>query len=283
MKSNKIDKILSSIGKLPTLPTIYMRLSHLMSRPDSTIKMITDTISADQAITAMILQLVNSAFYGFPGKIGSLQHAIVILGLNEIKNLVLATSMLKIIKQSKTDHLFDMQKFWQHSIGCAVSARVLAETASLERPEEVFAGGLLHDIGKLIHANYLSEKFAGVMADVEETGLPMIESEEKILGFNHAQTGSALAEKWLLPDKTVNMIAYHHLSHMPAKLTGGIAAVHIGNTICTALGMGSGGEKLVPVVNQRAWEILGLKLSDLESAMMRANRLFEASISILGF
>lgn len=282
MKSNKIAGIINSIDKLPTLPSVYLKLSHLLDAPDSTIKMISNIISEDQATAATVLRLVNSAFYGFPKKIGNIQRAIVILGLNEIKNLVLATSVLKITGQFKYDCGFDMEEFWRHSIGCAVSARILAETACLKRPEDVFAGGLLHDIGKLIHVTYLRDEFTGVITDVEESGLPMFESEEKILGFSHPQTGSALAEKWGLARETIDMIACHHLSDNTITMTKEIAAVHIGNTICTALRMGSGGEKRVPAANQEVWEILGIKLSRIEYVMTRAMKLFEESISIFG-
>lgn len=281
MESKKIDRIISSIGKLPTLPTVYRKLSHLLNVPDPSIRMISNIISEDQAIAAMVLKIVNSAAYGFSNKIGDLQHAIVILGLNEIKNLVLASSMYKIVKEFKSSSAFDMEKFWKHSIGCAILARVLAETAYLKNPEDVFTGGLLHDIGKLIHATYLREEFNRVVANVAETGFQMSELEKKILGFDHAQTGGALAEKWCLPRITVNMIAYHHLSYMPDTMTKEIAAVHIGNTLCIALRMGSGGEKRVPIVNQKAWGILDLKLSDLEYVMQRSTKLFEESISIM--
>jgi putative nucleotidyltransferase with HDIG domain len=230
--------------------------------------MISNIISEDQAIAAMVLKIVNSAAYGFYNKIGDLQRAIVILGLNEIKSLVLATSMYKIVKQFKSSSAFDMQEFWKHSIGCAILSKVLAETAYIKDPEDVFTGGLLHDIGKLIHATYLREEFEDAVANVVETGSQMFESEEKILGFDHAQTGSALAEKWRLPRKT---------------LTKEIAAVHIANTLCIALRMGSGGEKRVPIVNQKAWEVLDLNLSNLEYIMQRSTKLFEESISVMEF
>ena len=283
MKSKKIDRIINSIGELPTLPTIYMKLSHLLSVPDASIKMISNIISEDPAIAAMVLKIVNSAAYGFYNKIGDLQHAVVILGLNEIKNLVLATSIYKVVKEFKASSAFDMQEFWKHSIGCAILARVLAETAYLKNPENVFTGGLLHDIGKLIHAAYLREDFNRVLVNVVETGSQMSESEKNILGFDHTQTGSALAEKWNLPRETVNMIAHHHLSHMSDTLTREIAAVHIGNTLCVALRMGSGGEKRVPIVNQKAWEILDLKLSDLEYVVQKSTKLFKESVSIMEF
>jgi len=283
MKSKKIDRIINSIGELSTLPTIYMKLSHLLSVPNASIKMISNIISEDPAIAAMVLKIVNSAAYGFYNKIGDLQHAVVILGLNEIKNLVLATSIYKVVKEFKASSAFDMQEFWKHSIGCAILARVLAETAYLKNPENVFTGGLLHDIGKLIHAAYLREDFNRVLVNVVETGSQMSESEKNILGFDHAQTGSALAEKWNLPRETVNMIAHHHLSHMSDTLTREIAAVHIGNTLCVALRMGSGGEKRVPIVNQKAWEILDLKLSDLEYVVQKSTKLFKESVSIMEF
>lgn len=279
MKSKNIDRIINSIAELPTLPTIYIKLSRILNVQNSSIRMISNIISEDLAVSAMVLKIVNSTLYGFHNKIGDMQRAIVILGLNEIKNLVLATSMYKTIKQLKSSSAFDIQEFWKHSIGCAISAKVLAETAYIKNPEDVFTGGLLHDIGKLIHATYLREEFEGVVANVVETGSQMFESEKKILGFDHTQTGSALARKWSLPRKTINMIANHHLSDTPDTLTKEVAAVHIGNTLCISLRMGSGGEKRVPIVNQKAWKILDLKLSDLEYIMQRSTKLFEESIS----
>ena len=279
MKSKNIDRTINSIAELPTLPTIYMKLSRILNVQNSSIRMISNIISEDLAVSAMVLKIVNSALYGLHHKIGDMQRAIVILGLNEIKNLVLATSMYKTIKQLKSSSAFDMQEFWKHSIGCAILAKVLAETAYIKDPEDVFTGGLLHDIGKLIHFTYLREEFEGVVANVVETGSQMFESEKKILGFDHTQTGSALARKWCLPRKTINMIAHHHLSDTPDALTKEVAAIHIGNTLCISLRMGSGGEKRVPIVNQKAWKILDLKLSDLEYIMQRSTKLFEESIS----
>lgn len=283
MKPRNIDSIISSMGELPTLPTIYMKLSHLLKEPDSPIKTISGIISEDPAIAAMVLKIVNSAAYGFRNRIGDLQHAIVILGLSEIRNLVLASSIYKVVKEFKSSSAFDMQEFWKHSIGCAIVSRVLAETANLKSPEDVFTGGLLHDIGKLIHASYLREEFDEVIADVEETGSQIAQSEKKILGFDHAKTGGTLAEKWHLPRTTVDMIACHHMSRAPEGLTKEMAAVHIGNSLCIALGLGSGGEQKVPIVNEKAWEILDLRLSELEYVMQRSLKLFEESISIMEF
>ncbi len=281
VKANKVDRILRSVDRLPTLPTIYTKLTKLLQSPNATAPMIGKVIAEDQAIAVKVLRIVNSAFYGLPNKIGNLKHAVVILGLNQIKNLVLATSTLQVFQKLESSHSFNMQKFWEHSIGCAVSARVLAETASLRNPDDVFSGGLLHDIGKLVHAVYLSEEFSDIIADVEETGAPMIESEERILGCDHTYTGRELGTKWGLSQGTIDMIAHHHLSDPSAELTKEIAAIHVGNIFSIALGLGSGGEKKVPVVDMKAWDILGIKLSNLDSIVMKIDKLFSESATLL--
>lgn len=281
MKTNKVEHIIGSVDRLPTLPIIYTKLTNLLQSPNATAKMISDVISDDQAIAVRVLNLVNSAFYSLPQKIGNLKHAIVILGLNQIRNLVLVTSTIKMFKEIKSDSSFDMQKFWEHSIGCAVAARVLAETAYLKSPDDVFTGGLLHDIGKLVHAIYLKEDFAAVIDDVRESGLPMIEVEKRIFGCDHTYTGRELAIKWNLSQGTIDMIRHHHLSDNPAELTKEISAVHIGNTLCIALGLGSGGEKKVPVAQMKAWEILDIEINNLETIIERIDRLFNESVVIL--
>ncbi len=281
MKTNKVENIIGSVDKLPTLPIIYTKLTNLLQSPNATAKMISDVISEDQSIAVRVLNLVNSAFYSLPQKIGNLKHAIVILGLNQIRNLVLVTSTIKMFKEIKSDSSFNMQKFWEHSIGCAVAARVLAETAYLKSPDDVFTGGLLHDIGKLVHAIYLKEDFAAVIDDVRESGLPVIEVEKRIFGCDHTYTGRELAIKWNLSEGTVDMIRHHHLSDNSAELTKEISAVHIGNTLCIALGLGSGGEKKVPVAQMKAWEILDIEMNNLETIIERIDRLFNESVVIL--
>ena len=281
MKYHRIEKIIDSVDELPTLPVIYTKLINLLEQSDATVSMIAKVISDDQTIAAKVLRIVNSVFYGFPKKIASLQRAVVILGLKEVRNMVLATSTLRMFEQLQSGDQLNMKALWQHSIGCGISARVLAEAAYLKNPGDVFTGGLLHDIGKLIHALYLPQEFANIIGGVRETGMPMFEMEKDILGFTHAQTGKLLAEKWSFPEEVVNMITEHHLDDGSPDLTKEVAAVHIGNTLCTAFSLGSGGERRVPTANQEAWGVLGLELGTLESIARRIIKLFGEAISIL--
>jgi len=118
---------------------------------------------------------------------------------------------------------------------------------------------------------------------VAESRSPLYEAEKRVMGIDHTQTGAALAEKWRLPQRTVDMISYHHLSRTPESLTKEMAAIHIGNTLCVALRMGSGGEAKVPAVSDEAWKVLGLRLNDLEYVMQRSVKLFNESLSIMEF
>lgn len=266
---------------MPTLPVIYTKLTRLLQAPNTTVQMIGNIIAEDQAIAVKVLRLVNSAFYALPHKIGSLKHAIVLLGLNQVRNLVLATSTLQMFQEFKSGRLFDMKRFWEHSVGCAIAAKVLAETSHLGSPDDIFSGGLLHDVGKLIHAIYLEEAFSAVIADVQENEVPMIESEKRILGYDHSYTGRELAARWSLSQGTIEMIAHHHLSDSSVRITREVAAVHIGDIICIALGLGSGGEKKVPVANPKAWDALGIDLGSLDYMVARIEKLFRESVSIL--
>lgn len=281
MKFSDVEKVLGSLDKLPTLPVIYTKLLHLLPSPDTTIHVISNIIAEDQVIAAKVLRFVNSAFYGFPQRIGSLQRAIVILGFNAIKNLVLATSVWDLFQKIQADHPFNKESFWKHSVGCAVASRVLAEAADLKNPEDVFTGGLLHDIGKVVQAGYFTDQFNRVIDLIDRTGLPMVEAEKRVFGFDHTQIGTAIATRWRFPQDTVNMIALHHLSNGTTGLNKGVAAVHIGNILAMALRLGYSGEKLVPFVHEKAWETLGLGIGSLELAMEKVVRLYNENITIL--
>ena len=265
---------------MPTLPIIYTKLSNILASPDVTVLMISNIIAEDNVIAGKVLRLANSSFYGFSRKIGSLQHAVVILGLNEIRNLVLTTSVIDAFKDLKSDNAFQIQKFWEHSLACATASRVLAEAARLTNPEEVFAGGLLHDIGKLIYAFFFPEEFERIVAEVEDHQLPLIEAEEKILGLSHAKIGTELAAKWHLPPPIVEMIQ-HHQPEDTTKYKKEVMAVDIGNSLSIALGIISWGEKQVPIITDKTWGDFGLKITDLEFIITRIDKLFREKVAIL--
>ncbi len=285
MIQTKIYRIVNDIDDLKTLPSVYINLSNMIENPDVTAAMIGEVIAEDQVIAAKVLKVVNSAFYGFPRRISSLREAIVILGLDEIKNLVLGTSVLDAFLKTGSNQVFDMNKLWAHSIGCAVGSKIIAQAVCPKDAENAFAAGLLHDVGKLIHATFLAEEFGQVISHVSDTGMPISEAEDQIMGFNHAQTGKILAQKWKLPGKLLSVIEDHHLPgySMSAKPSKEISITHLADILCISLRLGSSGDTRVPVVDMRAWEVLALKLSNLEPIMEKLQKGFKESISILAF
>jgi putative nucleotidyltransferase with HDIG domain len=285
MAQNQMRSIIDEIDDLKTLPSVYIRLSGMIENPNATVGMIGQAIAEDQAIAAKVLKLVNSAFYGFPRRIANLKEAIIILGLDEIKTLVLGTSVLDVFLRSSSNSNFDMKKFWEHSIACAVASKIIAEAVSPKDADIAFVSGLLHDIGKLVHAIYLENEFSRVISYAERNGSSICEAEDQILGFNHAETGGILAEKWKLPKNLLYIIKDHHSLNYydPLAPKRDVAIVQLANVLSIALRLGSSGDPKVPVMEMRAWQILGLRLSNLEPLMKRTTRDFKDSLGVFDF
>jgi len=160
-KQQQIKKITQSIIGLPALPTVITQMIGLIGNPKTSARDVARLIATDQALTAKILKLANSAFCGFPRTISTANHAIVVLGLETVKSLVLNVSVLERFAGSSKDTSFDHQKFWEHCIACGVAARLLAGKLRYWIQEEAFAAGILHDIGKLILSQYWVKSYKG--------------------------------------------------------------------------------------------------------------------------
>lgn len=203
-------RFFDSVDNLPTLPVVVTQVQKLMGDPSSNVGQIADVISHDQAIASRVIRLVNSAFYGFDDHISSIQHAIVILGLNAVKNLVLGVSVIKTFEDSTAQWSFDRRQFWLHTLSCAMGAKLIA--ASLKRPdqEDYFLSGLLHDLGLLVIDQFMHREFEKVLKYAKRQGKDYLSSEKLMLGMTHGDVGAYLAAKWKIPDFVVHSIAWHH-------------------------------------------------------------------------
>lgn len=214
MEKNVIKKKLETIKDLPTLPAIAMEVNRMLNEPDTTVGLIAETIENDQAIAVKVLKLINSAFYGVRSRVTNIHDAVVLLGFNSIRNIVLSVSVVKAFLNAGTAAGFNISEFWEHSIAVAISSKYLSEKTNGCDPEECFAGGLLHDIGKIIIAHYFPDIFIKIIDDMEREYLAFGKAEEKYLpGMGHAKIGGFLAEKWKLPPGLTEMIKRHHSLH----------------------------------------------------------------------
>lgn len=235
MDSITVMKKLKSIEDLPTLPAIAMEVNTMLQDYDTSIRELTKTIEKDQAIVPRILKLVNSAFFGFKSKISSVDHAIVLLGFNTVRNAVVSIAIIDALSLKGELEDFDITIFWTHSIAVAVTSKYLAEKTRLQSPENSFTGGLLHDIGKVVLACHFQDFFKKVLTSMKDNSLSFYEAEVKEIPITHTQIGKYLANKWRLPDSLVDVIQYHHALNHGADDFDMLMIVHVADIIVNSL------------------------------------------------
>ena len=209
MSPETIKEKVQTIIQLPALPTIAMEIVDLVDNPKTSASKLGKLISTDQALTAKVLKIANSPFYGFPRKISTSDFAIIVLGYDAVKEIVISISLVSSL-QKKGDAMFDATGFWDHAIMSGVLARRLARDLGYRVSGEVFVGGLLHDMGVSVLHRYFKSEHKRIMEIVRETDLTALEAEESVLGVTHAEVGGWLAERWNLPSHLVEAISMHH-------------------------------------------------------------------------
>ena len=202
-KRDEFRKALREVKNLPTLPGIVIKLTQMADDPETSTEQMGKVISKDHILAVKLLKLVNSAFYGFPQRISSLNSAIILLGINVIKSLIISASIFEVMEDQDIE-------LWEHSLGCAVVSSVLAKRMGLSEPEEISTAGLIHDIGKVAIKMELPKEYELITRLVQEKQIPRIKAEREILGLDHAEVGGWLAKSWNLPGKLIEPIACHH-------------------------------------------------------------------------
>ena len=248
LDSDKVRRQLEASPDLPTLPTVATQIVSMANSPKTNAADVGKLIEQDQSLTAKVLRLVNSAYYGFPGQIKSISHAVVIIGFNKVKNVVMTASVFDMSK-GRTSNRLDLPRFWQHSLGTAIGAKVAAKALGGGlQPEDAFVAGLVHDLGKLILDQHLSAEYEKVVAAVREKGILLLQAEKEILGIHHAQVGGWIVEKWKLPEPLRHAIIQHHTPSSIRENRELVAAVHLGDILARALGVGNGGDQRMPEI-----------------------------------
>ncbi len=261
-KAEQLKSITKKIHSLPTLPQVVEKLTRMVESPEVTAKDVGRLISSDHVLSAKVLRLVNSPFYGFPGRISSISHAIILLGFNVIKGVVLSASVFDIMEQS-------MLGLWEHSLGSAVAAGTISRHLKLSEPEEISTAALLHDIGKVLIKVSLEDDYAAITRLIEGTGCSFREAELEVLGVDHGQIGAWLAAEWNLPERLALPIAEHHTPAESRKFQDRCAVIHIADCVVRALGVGYGGDPWVGAISPVAWERLGMEEVALDDLMQR--------------
>ena len=269
----KPQDLVKGVVKLISLPEIYIRVSQVLEDQNHNAKQLGDIISHDPALTARILRIVNSAYYSFASKIELVSRAVSVIGEDDLRNLVLATSAVDTFKRIP-NQLVDIDLFWRHSVHTGIVSRLLSKHCNILHGERLFVAGMLHDIGKLILYFKEPELSQQVLIAAAESDGQLYRSEQEIFGFTHGDVGAALIDAWKLSETLKEVAAYHHSPLKAKKYRMEVSIVHIANSVVNALGPDINIDEHIlddfPGFEPKTLEITGLDLKILPQVMEQA-------------
>jgi len=211
VREQAVAAAIREISHIATLPEITLKIIQLVEDPTSTAQDLHNVIAKDPALCTRILKVVNSAFYGLPGQIGSINRAIVLLGLNAVKNIAIASSLSKLFKGGQLTPGFSAKDLWTHSVAVAAGTKALAQQMKLGLSDEAFLAGLIHDVGMMVELQYDRNKLVEVLERTEATeGTDMLTVELEVFNAHHQDFGAALCDRWKFPRSFVHVCGFHH-------------------------------------------------------------------------
>ena len=261
------EEIITKTKTLFSLPDAAIQMNELMVRPDTTNQDLAEVISNDPALTAQLLKLVNSAYFGLPTKIETISQAITLIGHKELQSLVIATSAVSTFEDIPED-LVDMETFWFHSVTTAIVCRMIGQMRNISGKERLFISGLLHKVGKLIFYSQYPAESLQILQYIDEGEEAMANAEKQIFGFTHAELASALFKNWRLPDIYQETVT-HYLS--PSKMAApsdAAAALHVASNLTNQIEPGvkkkRTSDKIAPALDQKSWDAIHLTDNEIE-------------------
>ena len=289
MAEERTNAILRTLDNMPPLLPTAAKVFEIANDPHSSITDMDAVISIDTMLSAKVLKLVNSAYYGLRDKISTTQRAIVHLGMNTIKNLVITVAVMKSLTDTLRGSDIDLSEFWKHSLACSVAARLLAQKSSVgvHAVDDIALAGLLHDIGKLALVSYSSVEYQKVISLALEKNVSFFAAERQVITgdhkiiitvqdgvatpvtqdvqIDHCYIGKKLAAKWNLPSVLSDPIEWHHLPwRCMTENAKAAQIIHVADAYCKMKGMGFAGDVHVAPIQKPTWEILGFGEGELE-------------------
>ena len=276
-----VDTAIRSISHIATLPEITLKIIELVEDPSSTAQDLHKVIANDPALCSRILKVVNSAFYGLPRQIGSINRAIVLLGLNAVKNIAIAASLTKLFRGGDLCPRFSARDLWIHSMATGAGSKLICDTLKLGLPDEAFLAGLIHDIGIMVEMQAMRDKLVKVFDEMKFNAdnaptTDMREIERRILGADHCAFGAALCEAWKFPKSFVHVAGNHH---DPLALPSGnrmlVAVVHTADRLSAQLKYGFRSDIQHIDVENAICEELNMPRTQLETIKLALPKVFE--------
>ncbi len=233
----KKNSIGAQVDKFPGMPGAAVKLLALMDDPGVSMPQIESILRQDPGLTANLLRLANSAYFGVPSKIGSVRQALMLLGLKRLVQLVIATCTGALMGQTVPGYDLSAGELWRHALAVSVAAEGLVRELKLDAAEEIFTAALLHDVGKIILGQFVQDDYAKILLALDQ-GLPFETAESIVLGANHAEIGAQVLSKWSLPESIVNAVRWHHDPEKAECVDPMLDVVHVANMLCLMIGIG---------------------------------------------
>jgi putative nucleotidyltransferase with HDIG domain len=264
MKDTKLKEILTRVKSFPTMPGAGAKMLALLEEPDTAVSEIEEILRYDPGLTANVLKLANSAYFGVPSKIGSLKQAVILLGLKRLMQLVVASCVSAVMDKSLAGYELPPGDLWRHSVAVSIAAEALAKKKKRGGREDVFTPALLHDVGKLVLGSFVKEELEAIQS-IAAKGVPFVVAENMILGTDHAEIGARILAHWNLPLDVINAVRWHHDPDSPDASNLQMDVVYLANLLCqtpdTSGQAGGQAVELSPAVIDR----LGIQVDQFEA------------------
>jgi putative nucleotidyltransferase with HDIG domain len=260
-KKNYLYALKVYIDKMPSLPTSVAKIMEISNDPKASPADLNQVISLDPVLMGKVMKLINSAYYGLSQEVTSLVRAIIMLGVNTVKNLALSTAVLANLGKTSSERGLNMDGFWRHSLCVGVTSKLIARKLKIDpkRLEEFFMAGLLHDIGKIPLNNRLSEPYVTSMISADRDQIPLIQAEKSTIGIHHCEVGRIILQRWRLNQEIQDAISFHHA---PLSYEGAhrniVYAVTAANFFANSFEIGFAGDRYPQTVPEEVFQSIGV-------------------------
>lgn len=274
-RERNLQTVARYIQKMPSLPTSVTKVIELSNDPNVSPADLNHVISLDPVLMGKVMKLINSAYYGLNQKVTSLVRAVIMLGINTVKNLALSTAVLGSLGKDSSFQALNLSGFWSHSLCVGVTSKLIAEKigVSPKERESFFVAGLLHDLGKIPLNNTLSELYIQAMGLSDRENLPLYRSEYRVIGFTHAEAGKLIAKVWKLGDEIHDALTYHHsYTNYQGPHKNIVYAVAAANYFANMYEIGFSGNRYPEPMTEEALSSLGITMEWLEDTEEEVNR-----------
>jgi putative nucleotidyltransferase with HDIG domain len=278
MRDDLNSRIQEYIGNMPSLPTTVAKVLEVCNNPQTSPADLNHVISLDPVLVGRVLKLINSAYYGLGQQVTNLVRAIIMLGINTVKNLALSTAVMGNLSTNKDFQGLNMEGFWRHSLCAGVAAKLLARHRGIDpkQTEEYFTAGLLHDIGKIPLNAVLSKEYMLTVSTADRERISLFRAEEKTLGMNHCNAGAMIVKAWKLEGPVGETIINHHAySEYSGEHKDILYSIAAANRFASASEVGFSGDRYPEKTGSLVWETLGLPKDVFEGMFKTVNEEIE--------